>query len=482
MPRIFQPNPLRLSDSYKDTHFYPALVSELLSYMEARGGEYPYTEFFGLQGILMEHFEGQFFTQDDLEEEYENSQVHFYAGFPYPKDTWQYILDKYEGLLPVEIRAVKEGIILPVGNALYTIQSTDEKAPGIGQWMETILQHTWYPTGVATKSRMCKELYREYLYATADPDAWGVLEFMLQDFGFRGATGTQAAARGGAAHIINMRGSDTKIAMDYLSAKRGFYGAPRVTAYSVPASEHSTMTIMGETGEADMVGGWLKKYPKGILSLVGDSYDIFNFCREILGRQYRDVIRTRDGKVVVRPDSGDPVTQVPQLYDILASSFGSLENSKLYRYLPPCLGLLWGDGMDYYSIQNLLRALKNNRWSVQNLVNGMGGGLLQKVNRDTQKTAIKLCNAVIDDVETPVRKNPVTDRAKASKGGRLALLKQDAGRWVTMENQAKEVPFDQLELIFRNGEMKRIQTYDEICTIAETTAQEWRSSHSEVYA
>lgn len=470
MPQPFKPNPLRLSDSYKDTHFYDALVSELLSYMEARGGEYPFTEFFGLQGILIEHFSGEFFTQADLDEEYANSQVHFYEGFPYHYDDWKYILDTYNGRLPVEIKAVKEGTIVPVGNVLYTIQSTDKRVPGIGQWMETVLQHTWYPTAVATKSRMCKDLYRQFLEETADPEAWGALEFQLHDFGFRGATCVQAAGRGGAAHLLNFKGTDTKVAMDYLHQ---FYLAPKVSGFSVPASEHSTMTIKGRTGEADQVGGWLKKYPKGILSLVGDSYDIFNFCREILGGQYRDVIRNRDGKVVARPDSGDPVTQVPQLFDIFTEKFGVQENRKQYKVLPPCIGVLWGDGMDYYSILQLLRAIKAAHYSTQTIVNGMGGGLLQKVNRDTQKVAIKLCNAVIDGVDTPVRKDPVTDKGKASKGGRVALLKQD-GRYVTMTNQLRQgTPFDLLEPVYRNGEMLRMQSLDEIRKIAEETMAEW---------
>jgi nicotinamide phosphoribosyltransferase len=462
MPTPFKPNPLRKADSYKDTHFYGPEITELLSYFEARGGEYPYTEFFGLQGILMEEFEGEFFTLDDLNEEYENSQQHFGAGFPYHYDDWKYILDTYNGRLPMEIRAVKEGSVVPVGNVLYTIKSTDKRVPWIGQWAETVLQHVWYTTAVATKSRMAKEIYHRFLLETADD--LSALPFQLHDFGFRGATGTQAAARGGAAHLINFLGTDTKIAMDYLHQ---YYGAPRVSGYSVPATEHSMFTIKGRNGEAEQVGAALRKYPKGIISLVGDSYNIFNFCKEILGHQYRDIIRNREGKVVARPDSGDPITQVPQLFDIFGECFGFRENSKSYKVLAPCIGTLWGDGMDLYSIQGLLCAIRNFHWSTENIVNGMGGGLLQKVNRDTQKVAIKLCNAVIDGVDTPVSKDPVTDKGKASKGGRLALLKQLGGHWVTIpDTYGNGVPFDQLELVFRNGEMKRIQTLDEIRELA----------------
>lgn len=472
MPRIFRPNPLRLSDSYKDTHFYEDEVTELLAYFESRGGEYPYTEFFGLQGILMEHFEGQFFTQADLDEQYANSQQHFYQGFPYKKDGWQYILDKYQGRLPVEIRAVKEGMIMPIHNALFTIKSLDSKVPWIEQWMETVLQHTWYPTVVATKSRICYEEYKRWYDLTSDnPQA---INFCLHDFGFRGATGTQAAARGGAAHLLNFRGTDTQIAMDYLHQ---YYGAPLVTAYSVPATEHSIMTIKGEAGEADMVAAAMRKYPKGIISLVGDSYNIYNFAKEILIGRFRNEIMNRDGKVVCRPDSGDPVTQVPELLDIFAEGFGFSENSKHYKVLAPCIGLLWGDGMDLYSIKAQNRAIcEQHRYSIENIVNGMGGGLLQKVNRDTQKVAIKLCNAIIGGKSTPISKKPKSDLAKSSKAGILAVLKQDAGRYVTMERQQRETPFDILEPVFNTGDMKRIMTYDEIVKIAEETAAEYRES------
>jgi nicotinamide phosphoribosyltransferase len=474
MPQPFNPNPLHLADSYKNTHFYEAAVTELLAYFEARGGEYPYTEFFGLQGILMEHFEGKFFNLQNLNDMREDTQIHFYEGFPFKYDDWKYILDTYEGRLPIEIRAVKEGSIVPVSNVLFTIKSTDEKVPWIEQWTETVIQHTWYPTVVATKDRMCKELFAQFLAETADNMA--ALPFQLHDFGFRGVECVQAAGRGGAAHLLNFLGTDTMVGMDYLHQ---YYGAPRVSGFSVPATEHSMFTIKGEAGEAEQVGAALRKYPKGIISLVGDSYNIFNFTKEILGRQFRDLIRAREGKVVVRPDSGDPVVQVPKLFDILAESFGIRENGKQYKVLAPVVGCLWGDGMDYYSIRALLTAIKAAHYSTENIVTGMGGGLLQKVNRDTQKVAIKLCNAVIGGVDTPVSKNPSTDSGKKSKGGRLALLKHDRGRWVTMaESNGVGIPFNQLELTFRNGEMKRFQKYDEIRKIADEQGAEYSEAHA----
>ena len=479
MPRPFTPNPLRKSDSYKDTHFYGDDVTELLAYAEARGGEFPFTQVQGLQGILQEEFEGEFFTQKDLDEEYENSQQHFYPGFPYKKDGWQYILNTYKGRLPIDVHAVEEGSIIPTGNALFTIKSNDPKVPWIEQWVETVMQHTWYTTAVATKDRFCKEVgYRPFFDKSSDNP--GAIDFILHDFGFRGATGTQAAARGGAAHLINFRGTDTKIAMDYLHQ---YYGAPRVSGWSVPASEHSQMTLKGEGGEAGQVGELLKKYPKGILSIVGDSYDVFHFFKDIICVQYRDQIRARDGKVVGRPDSGDPVVQVPQLFAILRDGFGYIENSKNYIVLPPCVGVLWGDGMDLYSIIAQNRAIVAAHYAIDNIVNGMGGGLLQKVNRDTIKYAIKLCNAIIDGKEVPVQKNPKTDHGKASKAGRPALLKQDKGRWVTVPDPTGySQTGNQLKLVFRNGEMQRMQTFDEIKAIAEAQAKIFYAEYAKTVA
>lgn len=461
MSSRFNPNPLSLWDSYKDTQFYPDYVTEIESYFEARGGEYPYTVFYGLQGILQEHFTGQFFTRHDLDEMSEDMIAHFGRDI-FPYDMWEYVLTQHGGRLPVEIRAVREGSVVPTSNVLFTVRDTDPKLAGIGQKMETVLMHVWYTTAVATKSRVMKEMYKKYLLETADD--LNALPFQLHDFGFRGATGVEAAARGGAAHLINFLGSDTKVAMQYAHQ---FYRAPRVSGYSVVASEHSMMTLEGKGGEAGVLGQMLDRNPTGIISVVGDSYDIFSFAREIMGREYRDRIKNRDGKVVLRPDSGDPVRQVPELLSMLATDFGYRENTKGYMVLPPVVGLLWGDGMDYYSVQGQLRAVKFNGFSTENVVNGMGGGLLQKLNRDTQRVAIKVCNAIIRDKSTRVFKLPKTDSGKSSKGGKLALLDGPLGFHTVEDQYGNGVPGDKLETVFLNGELTRFQTQDEIRKLAE---------------
>lgn len=464
MPRPLRVNPLRLSDSYKDSHFYGLNVSELLAYYEARGGEYPYSRLFGLQYKLMTHFEGQFLTQNDLDEQYENSQQHFYPGFPYNKAGWQYILDEYHGHLPVEIRAVKEGLPIPVQNVMWTIKSTDPKVVFIEQWMETVLQQVAISSAVCTKSSMVKELIRDFLLKSADTLA--TLNFQLHDFGFRGVSCVEEAAFLGAAHLVNFMGTDTQVAMDLLHQ---FYCAPRVCAVTVPASEHSMMTLRGRAGEADIVGEILARYPTGIVSIVGDSYDIYNFCQNIIGGRFREQIRNRAGKVVVRPDSGDYRIVVPKCLDILTDKFGFSENSKGFKVLAPCVGMIQGDGMDYFGIKDMFIAMLANYYSAENAVVGMGGGLLRKVNRDTQKVAVKLSNAVIDGKDVEVWKDPITDPGKKSKRGRLGLVHDRTnGRYATVQDMyGNGISGDILELTFRNGEMRRIQTLDEIRALAE---------------
>jgi nicotinamide phosphoribosyltransferase len=388
---------------------------------------------------------------------------HIGPWFPYNYNGWKHVLDDHGAMMPVEIKSVKEGTVVPVQNAIWTMRSTCPKCVWVPGWMETTLEHMWYGSAVATRSRMVRELFAGFLAETADDDFQGQ-PYQLHDFGGRGVTCNEQAAYGAAAHMINFKGTDTKVGMDYL---RHFYGAPKVAGYSVPATEHSVTTTWGRDGEGDFVAHCMEMYPEGILSIVGDTYDIFNFCREIIGGRFRDQIRNRKGKIVVRPDSGPPAKIVIQCLEILAEKFGFRENSKGYKELPPCIGMIWGDGMDYYAIRDLLQALKDNGWSASVIVVGMGGGLLQKLNRDTQKVAIKGCNAIINGVNVPLYKEPITDPGKNSKRGRVGLVQDTEGHYHTVQDTLNTGIYgDLLELVYLNGEMKRFQTYDEICQLA----------------
>ena len=462
-------NVILSTDSYKLTHWkqYPPNTNRVYSYMEAReGGRYPYTVFFGLQAIIKEHLEGRVVTWDGLEEAVDIAAKHLGVGsFNYKG--WAKIIDKHKGKLPVEIRAVLEGTPVPLGNVMMTIENTDPEFPWLTNALESILMHVWYPSTVATLSRHTKQVIEKYLDKTAMSTAG--LPFMLHDFGFRGASSEETAAIGGAAHLLNFQGTDTLPAI--VEAKR-YYGADLSTlAFSVPATEHSVMTARGVTGEYLVLDQLLASYPEGILSVVADSYDIYQFVKNVAG-PYRDQIKERDGKFVVRPDSitqqhPTPESLVVWILETLWRGFSGTVNVKGNKILDSHVGVLWGDGLEPDEIERILAAMELHGFSAENIVFGMGGGLLQKVNRDTQRFAIKASAIEIDGKWTEIRKDP-RDSTKKSKAGKLAL--------VYFDDKVQTVPYtgdgmgvidghycdDMLQTVFKDGEIVVDQTFEEI--------------------
>ena len=197
----------------------------------------------------------------------------------------RYILEKHGGKLPMRIRAVPEGTVLGPKNVLFSVENTDPECFWLCTWFETLLVQCWYPMTVATQSREQKRVIRQYLDATADNI--GKLGFMLHDFGFRGVSSCESAAIGGAAHLVNFVGTDTVAA---LVAAREVYGLPSdsVAGYSIPASEHSTITSWGPGEEKDAFENILSKFPTGLVACVSDSYNIWEACTKLWGTQLKD--------------------------------------------------------------------------------------------------------------------------------------------------------------------------------------------------
>jgi nicotinamide phosphoribosyltransferase len=476
MPRPFKPRPLHKTDSYKVGHwrFIVPGTTEMLYYYEARGGEYPYTILFDLQGNIIRNIEGKFATITDVEEAEYKAGLHFMTDRAFNKAGWRHVINKHGGHLPLNIRAVKEGIPVPVKNVMWTMKNTCDQCAWVPGWTETMLEHVWYPSAVVTRSRYTKQIIAEFLAETADD--FSTLPYQLHDFGGRGVTCVEQMGIGAAAHLVNFQGTDTLPGIDYIEQFYGFgANGGEMPGYSVFASEHSVTTMWKREYEAKFVENALDEVPTGILSLVGDSYDIFNFTANIIGGTYRERIRNRNGKVVVRPDSGDPVKITLRVLEILGEKFGVRETSNGYKMLPPCVGVLWGDGIDHYGVRLILQAMKDAKWSAANIVFGMGGGLLQKVNRDTQKVAIKCCNAVINGEQVEIWKDPITDPGKASKRGRVALLEDSNGSYRTMSSikgdGRMDYPFDLLEPTYLDGEVLRFQKFPEIRQLAEVSLE-----------
>ena len=445
------------TDSYKVSHWrqYPKGTSSVFSFLESRGGQFPESVFFGLQYIIKRHLLGVVITAEDIAEARELFASHFGDSTLFNEEGWQYILDKYQGRLPIRIKAVPEGSVIPVHNVLMTVENTDPKVPWLTNYLETLLCQIWYPITVATQSRSMRELIMRALQETGDPS---LIDFKLHDFGYRGSTSDESAGIGGAAHLINFKGTDTMAAVDLL---RKYYSEP-MAGFSIPAAEHSTITSWGRNREVDAFDNMLTAFPTGLVAVVSDSYNVFEACSDLWGTKLRDKVLNRDGVLVVRPDSGYPPEVVVKVLDILGSRFGYTYNPKGYKVLNPKVRVIQGDGITHPMLGTILEAMKAEHWSADNLAFGSGGGLLQKVDRDTKKFAFKASAVKIGGLWGDVYKDPITDPGKKSKAGRLKLV-LDNGIYKTIRLEENNLP-DQLVTVFENGELLVDQTFAEIRT------------------
>lgn len=457
-------NLLILTDSYKTTHFkqYPPNTEKIYSYFESRGGKYEQTCFFGLQYFLKEYLEGQVVTQEKIDAAAKLFSTHLGNDNLFNRAGWEYILKEYNGHLPVKIKAVPEGSVLPYRNVLMTIENTDSNCYWLTNYLESLLVQVWYPTTVATQSYHLKKLIKKYLEVTGSKENMTELPFKLHDFGFRGVSSVESAGIGGAGHLIHFSGTDTLYALQVI---QDFYNTDAVHGFSVPASEHSTMTSWGKSNETAAYQNMLEQYPTGIVSVVSDSYDIYKACEEIWGKTLKDKVLERDGRLVIRPDSGDVLEVILRLLSILEKTFGTTINEKGYKVLNPKVRLLQGDGVDAEAIEMILNAMQKNKWSADNIVFGMGGGLLQKMNRDTLKFAFKCSYAEIDGKGKAIFKDPITDSGKKSKRGQLKLIENEIGNYQTVRKESKGI--DLLETVFENGKILKEYGFEEVKRNAE---------------
>ncbi len=453
-------NIILLTDSYKQTHWkmYPPQTQTIYSYLEPRqGGEYREVMFFGLQYFLKKYFAGVVVSAEKIERAAPFLAAHFGNPEVFNRTGWEHVVEEHGGTLPMEIKAAPEGIVLPESNVMLTIENTCPHCAWLVNHLETLLVELWYPCTVGTISRQMKKVIQAGLERSGTSTD-EVLSLKLQDFGFRGATSPESAALGGAAHLVNFRGSDTLAACELLME----YYAAEMPGVSIPAAEHSVITVWGEEGEGDAFQHILQQYPEGLVSVVSDSWDVLRACKELWGARLKTDIQQRRGCVVVRPDSGPPEVVVPDCLDTLGAQFGYTLNSKGYRVLPETIRLIQGDGIKRQTVAGIVDAILARGWSMDCITFGSGGGLLQDCNRDTQSFAMKCAYSVVDGEERDVYKRPATDPMKDSKRGRLMLAwSEEDKRYVTLP-QGTPGATDVLIPVFRNGEVLHTWTVEQV--------------------
>lgn len=450
------------TDSYKFSHFkqYPPETKHISSYIESRGNAFPFVHpnpevvHFGLQMFLPKLQER--ITKEKVDFAESIATAH---GLDFNRMGWMDIVHKHNGILPISIQALPEGTVIPIRTPQVQVRNTDPNAYWLTSYIETaLLRAVWYPSTVATLSREIKKIINHYLVLTADNN--DSLLFKLHDFGCRGASSFESAAIGGAGHLVNFMGTDTVPA---LIAARQYYGCD-MAGFSVAAAEHSTITAWGPDGEEEAYANMFKQFgkPGKIVSVVSDSYDIFNACEKIWGESLKQTVEESGAVLVVRPDSGDPKTVTLKVIEILASKFGYTLNSKGFKMLPPNVRIIQGDGIGLQSIEEILKNYQNNGWSAENIVFGMGGALLQQVNRDSLKYAMKANAIDFGNGWEPINKHPKTDPSKASKSGRIAVMKNENGQFVTVPETESNKERNLLTEVFSNGMLKKTWTFDQV--------------------
>ncbi len=448
------------ADSYKYSHHlqYPDNVTYMHSYLESRADNE--IQFFGLQYYIKEYLLKPI-TQDDIEEAQLIIEAH---GLMFDKEGWQYILDRHQGYLPIRIRSVKEGTLITGHNVLLTIESTDSNVPWIVSFVETLLMKVWYPTTVCTLSHNIHKIIEEAFEQTADSK--DKLPFMLHDFGYRGASSEESAAIGGLAHLVNFMGTDTIAAI--ICAKQ--YYNEDMAGFSIPASEHSTMTAWGKENEVSAYRNMINKIgDNDLFACVSDSWDFKNAVANIWGEELRSEVENMNANLVIRPDSGDALENISYALDTLADKFGYTTNNKGYKILRN-VALIQGDGVNEKSIKAIIKMMIDKGFGIENIAFGMGGALLQgnedsSLNRDTYKFAIK-CSAIrINEELKMVYKDPKGSSFKKSKQGKLDLVKTESGYETIQINEfidGKYPENSELVLVYENGKLYNEVSLNEI--------------------
>lgn len=445
------------TDGYKFSHYkqYPISASYMNSYIESRGGRWNQIIFYGLQMFIKEYLLKPI-TKEQIE--YAKYWVETYMpDIKFNEFMWNHILQKYGGKLPLKIEAVPEGTIMPTNQVLVQVRNTDDCCGSLTSYIETaLLRAIWYPVAVATNSFMCKQIIKHYLEITGTPDT---IEFRLHDFGARGVSSFESAGIGGSAHLLNFKGTDTTQGI-YFAQK--YYNAKEFPGFSIPAAEHSTITSWRDEERA--YSNMVTQFGNSTYAVVIDSYDTFNAIDNIWSK-FKDVLKNKKGCVVLRPDSGNPVAMATNCLEKMMYHFGYTVNAKGYRVLPDYIRMIYGDGIDEQSIGDILRACTMQKISADNISFGMGGALLQHLNRDTLRFAMK-CSAVSDDGSNwkDVYKNPATDPNKKSKPGVLALIQHSNGIYETIpvkDWNTVKYP-NKLRTVFENGDLLIDETFEEI--------------------
>lgn len=429
--------------------------------------------FFGLQAFvkeyLIDYFNDNFFNRpkDEVVSEYKRVIKHTLGQEnPYTK----HIEELHDlGYLPITIRALPEGTIVPLRVPCMTIENTHKDFFWLTNYLETLIScNLWQPSTSATIAHKYRMILDEYAELTSDcPEA---VAFQAHDFSMRGMANVDAAAASGCGHLLSFNGTDTIPAILYAEKYYGANIEKELVGTSIPATEHSVMCAYGQDELASYKRLITEVYPKGFVSIVSDTWDFWNVVTTVLPK-LKDDIMNRDGRVVVRPDSGDPVKIIcgdPEsedptvragLVETLYNIFGGVKNSKGFIELDPHIGAIYGDSITLDRAKEICEKLMNKGYASTNVVLGVGSFSYQYNTRDTFGFAIKSTFCVVKGEEREIFKDPKTDTSKFKKSqkGRVVVgMKNGELTYLdglNTEEWAENLPSDMLIPVLISGKM-----------------------------
>ncbi|MFD2907559.1 nicotinate phosphoribosyltransferase [Flavobacterium ardleyense] len=476
-------NPLLLTDGYKVDHRrqYPTGTTLVYSNWTPRKSRIESIDeivFFGLQYFIkkyiLEDFETHFFKQpkEEVIAAY-SRRINNYLGEN--QVGTKHIEDLYDlGYIPMVIKALPEGFSVPVRVPMFTMYNTLPEFFWLTNYFETLVSAViWMPCTSATIAKQYRKVLDKYAKETSSMPEF--VDWQGHDFSMRGMAGIEAGVCSSSGHLLSFTGTDTIPAIDLLEKYYNANSDKELVGGSVSATEHSVMCMGTFEDELGTFRRLITEvYPKGVLSIVSDTWDLWKVLTEYLPK-LKNEITNREGKVVIRPDSGDPVDIIcgnPQgknenekkgVIELLWDTFGGTVNAKGYKELIPQIGAIYGDSITIDRATQICERLKEKGFASTNVVLGIGSYTYQYNTRDTFGFAMKTTYGEVDGVGREIFKDPVTDDGtkKSAKGLMKIISENNTYKLVDQVNWELEKT-GELKEVFRDGELLIDLTLEEI--------------------
>ncbi|MCO6174648.1 nicotinate phosphoribosyltransferase [Flavobacterium sp. NRK F10] len=467
-------NPILLTDGYKVDHRrqYPMGTSLVYSNWTPRKSRIQNVDevvFFGLQYFIkkyiLEDFQTHFFSKpkEEVTQKYAR-RINNYLGEN--QVGVKHIEALHDlGYIPMVFKALPEGATVPVRIPMFTMYNTLPDFFWLTNYFETLLSAVvWLPCNSATIAKQYRKVLDKYAEETSSAPEF--VDWQAHDFSMRGMAGIEAAVSSAAGHLLSFTGTDTIPAIEFLEEYYNADSDEELIGGSVAATEHSVMCMGTTEGEYDTFKRLIcEVYPKGIVSIVSDTWNLWKVLTDYLPR-LKDEIVNREGKVVIRPDSGDPVhilcgnpngktdEERKGVVALLWEIFGGTVNEKGYKELIPQIGAIYGDSITIDRATQICEMLKEKGYASTNVVLGIGSFTYQYNTRDTFGFAMKATYGEVNGEGRAIFKDPITDDGtKKSAKGLIKIERENEKYKLVDEVSWEEERTGELQEVFRDGKL-----------------------------